>query len=241
MSQRSRREPVSSLAAEIRKPLRLGEVIAAAIRLFGARPMPFLALGGVVAATFLLIAVMPLVAFVGVVSVVFTVGFAVTTGLVEGDSVAASLRRVGPILPDLVVLALVVAVPFYFSSLFVILLIAGAAWLGLTAFAVPAATLEHDPDERPFGRAANGLREAVRLARVSYVHAFGVVAALVAVQLLFSVVLGVLLAGYADNGRFAAQALTQVVLAPFFFLGLVVLYHDQRARAEELVSGKASR
>ena len=71
------------------------------------------------------------------------------------------------------------------------------------------------------------------LARVAYLHAFGVAASLVLIQLVFSVVLSVALSAYADNPLFVAQALAQIVLAPFFFLGLTVLYFDQRARASE--------
>ena len=43
--------------------------------------------------------------------------------------------------------------------------------------------------------------------------------------------IGVSLIGFADNGGIAAAALVQLVLAPFFFLGLCVLYYEQRARA----------
>ena len=43
--------------------------------------------------------------------------------------------------------------------------------------------------------------------------------------------LAVGLVGFADNGRVIAAALVQVVLAPFFFIGLSVLYYEQRARA----------
>ena len=105
---------------------------------------------------------------------------------------------------------------------------------------MPVAVLDKPAEERFLANALNGMRETVRLSRVAYLHAFGVVAALVAVQIVFSIVLGLLLSGYADNSRLAAQALTQVVLAPFFFLGLSVLYFEQRARAAEIVSGKPS-
>jgi hypothetical protein len=37
--------------------------------------------------------------------------------------------------------------------------------------------------------------------------------------------------GFADNGQVIATALVQVVLAPFFFIGLSVLYYEQQARA----------
>ena len=207
--------------------------MAVAIRLFGARPIPYLAIGCVVAGTFLLLDVLSYLAFIAVISPVFVVTFAVIVGLVEGDSLTRAISRCAALVPDLLLLALVVAAPFYLSSLGFVLLIAGAAWLALTAFAIPEAVLVKPAEEGVFGRAVSGLQESVRLARAAFIHAFGTVAALVVVQIVFSIVLGLLLSGYADNSRFGAQALAQIVLAPFFFLGLTVLYFDQRARAGE--------
>jgi hypothetical protein len=57
------------------------------------------------------------------------------------------------------------------------------------------------------------------------------VAALIGVYLVIGILIGVALVGFADNGRLVAVALAQVVLAPLFFLGLSVLYYEQRARA----------
>jgi hypothetical protein len=39
------------------------------------------------------------------------------------------------------------------------------------------------------------------------------------------------LLGFAENGELASVLLAQVVLAPFFFIGLSVLYFEQTARA----------
>jgi hypothetical protein len=213
--------------------MRLGEVMAAAIRIFGERLWPFLVLGSVVAGAFLLFSVVPIAAFIALISIVFVVALAMTAALVDGASLEQAARRCLPLAPDLVLLALVVAVPFYVSSLFVVLLIAGAAWLALTGLAVPVAVLEKPAEERVLGRALHGLRRGFVLSRAAYLHAFGVIAALVLVQLLFSVLLSVALSAYADNPLFVAQALTQIVLAPFFFLGLTVLYFDQQARSGE--------
>jgi hypothetical protein len=38
------------------------------------------------------------------------------------------------------------------------------------------------------------------------------------------------LIGFAENGRVVAAAIAQVVLAPVFYLGLSVLYFEQRVR-----------
>ncbi len=51
------------------------------------------------------------------------------------------------------------------------------------------------------------------------------------IYVFFGQLLVALLRGFADNGGLAATALVQIVLAPFFFLGLSVLYFEQKARA----------
>ena len=56
-------------------------------------------------------------------------------------------------------------------------------------------------------------------------------AALVLVYVVLGNYLALALVGIADNGAVAAFLLVQVVLAPFFFIGLAVLYFEQRARA----------
>jgi hypothetical protein len=75
------------------------------------------------------------------------------------------------------------------------------------------------------------LERTLALAKVGYLHATGVCAALLIVNVVFGNLLGNLLVGVADNAGSVAAALVQVVLAPFFFLGLSVLYFEQRARA----------
>jgi hypothetical protein len=73
-------------------------------------------------------------------------------------------------------------------------------------------------------------RRTVALARADYLHSAGVVCALIVLYLLLGLLLASMLVSFAENGGLAALALVQVVLAPFFFLGLSVLYFDQRAR-----------
>ena len=59
------------------------------------------------------------------------------------------------------------------------------------------------------------------------------------INVVFNVLVAGLLIGLADNETRIAAALVQVVLAPFFFLGLSVLYFEQRARAA-VSSGRES-
>ncbi len=51
------------------------------------------------------------------------------------------------------------------------------------------------------------------------------------VYVLVGTILTTALVGFAESGAIAAMALVQAVLAPFFFIGLSVLYFEQRARA----------
>jgi hypothetical protein len=111
-----------------------------------------------------------------------------------------------------------------FSALATIFLLPAAAWLALVGLAVPAAVLER----RRFGSA---LRRGVQLGRVDYVHAFGAFAALVVIIIVTSLVLFLLLQGQADAARAAAGFLSVLVISPLLFLGGVLLYDDQTARA----------
>jgi hypothetical protein len=159
--------------------------------------------------------------------------FGTVARLVAGDGVAAALRATLTAVPVLLVLALVVAVPFYLSGFGLVLLVFSALWLGLTSFAIPAAMIEQ-PSAPGFGaRLTHALQRTTLLARVEYWHAVGVAAALIIIYVLIGIVLAVILDGAADLDQRWALAVAQVPLAPFFFIGLSVLYFDQRARALE--------
>lgn len=224
----------ASEAVEIDRPLRLGEVLAAGIRIFGNRPIPFLLVGCLEGLVLIAANAVHVVAGVGILAASFAVAFAVVTRLVAGDEQRQAWVAATRAVPILAVLAFVVAVPFYLGFIAgLILLLFSAAWLGLTAFAIPATMVEEPPLAGFAARMAYALRRTAVLARVEYLHAAGVAAALIVVYILFSVALAAALSGYADNSRLVAQALAQIVLAPFFFIGLSVLYFEQKARALE--------
>lgn len=228
-------------SSELDRPLRLGEVLASAVRLFGARPWPFIGLGAVEALAFLAASAVHWVPGVAILSLTFAFALAFVARIVAGDEVVLAGRRVAEAAPVLLALAFVVAVPFYLGFVLgLLLLVFAAGWLGLTAFAVPAAMLEPVSRQDWLGRVAHALGRTRALAAAEYVHAVAVSAVLLVVYVLVSVALAAALAGYADNSRLAAQALAQVVLAPYFFLGLTVLYFDQRARTIESL-GKPGR
>lgn len=224
---------VTTLDVEIRKPLRVGEVIAAAVRIYGSRAVEFLALGFLQGAALVATVWLPFVADLVVVALAFGFAFGAVVRLVVGDPFGAAIRRTLELAGVVGTLGLIVGMPFSFAASFLVFLIVAAAWLGLSAFAIPAAMVEDPGDPSFAGRVAAALRRTVELARIEYVHAFGVAAILIVITLLFGIVLALALFSFAENGRIVAVALSQIVLSPFFFIGLTVLYFDQQARAEQ--------
>lgn len=214
------------------RPLPLGELIAETIRLYGERPRAALGLGAVVAGAFLLARVVPTLLEVLVISLAFTAVYGAAARIVSGDSFAEAWAQVGVRAPALLILTFVVAVPFAIAVGYLFLLVLAVLWLALSGFSIPVAMLEREgAGDGIFGRIAYALDRSLRLARAEYLHAAGIVAALVITYVLFSVLIGAALVGFADNGKVVAAALVQLVLAPLFFLGLAVLYYEQRARA----------
>jgi hypothetical protein len=208
------------------RPLGLGELLAETVRLYGERVAAALGIGAVLAvAIAVAFSTHPLVDLV-LLSLAFTACYAAASRLAAGDAFAEAWAQVAVRAPVLLPLTLVVPVPIAITLRYLGIfgLVPFAAWIGLVGFSIPIAMLERA-----------GLRGALlgslTLARKEYLHAVGVSAALVLANLLVAIVLAGLLASFADNGGVAATALAQLVLAPFFFLGLSVLYFEQRARA----------
>jgi hypothetical protein len=214
------------------RPLPLGELISEAIRIYSQRPWAAIGLGLVTGGAYLLAALTPDLVDVLVLALAFTASYGAAARLVSGDTFAEAWAQVGLRTPVLVVLTFVVAVPAVIALTYLFLLVIGALWLALMGFSVAVAMLERDPDVRnSLDRIAYSLLRSIRLARAEYLHVLGVIAALIVINLVLTVALGVALAGFADAGRMVAVALAQIALAPFFFLGLSVLYFEQRARA----------
>lgn len=215
-----------SSALEIDKPLRLSELLGAAIRLYGQRPLVFFAIGLIQAGAFVAAQALPLGGGLAVVSLAFVFAFAIVTRVVSGDRLGTALAATARALPSLVLLAVVVGVPFTLGSSVILLWIVAVLWLALTAFAIPVLMLEREG-------IAMSLRRTIDLARIEFLHALGVTAALFLIDLVIGILLARALSGYADQTQIAAIALTQLVLSPFFFLGLTVLYFEQQARARK--------
>jgi hypothetical protein len=210
----------------------LGELLSETVRIYTARPWAAIGLGVVEGGAFLLTRATPDLLDALVLAAAFAIIYGAAARLVSGDTFMEAWAQVGLRAPTLVVLTFVVAVPAVIALQYLFLLVIGALWLALVGFSIPVAMLERDPEvTNPFDRIAYSLLRSIRLARAEYLHALGVIAALLMIYLLIGIVLGVALVGFADNGEVIAAALVQVVLAPFFFLGLSILYFEQRARA----------
>jgi hypothetical protein len=220
------------VSVTVERPLGLSELLAATVHLYGSRFTAALGLGIPVAGAFLATLATPTVLDIIIVAFAFTATYAAAARVAAGDRLLEAWAQAGLRLPILLVLTVVVAVPFALAVGQLFLLVVAVAWLALTGFSIPVAMLESDAETTSwFGRLSYALSRSVWLARVEYLHAVGIAAALVMVEIVLGIILATTLVGFADNDRTAAIAITQIVLAPFFFLGLSVLYFEQKARA----------
>jgi hypothetical protein len=214
------------------RPLKLGELLAETVSIYGDRLRAAIGLGLIYAGGLLLAGIVHVAVYYVVAAIMFTTASGVAVRLVAGDTFREAWAQVLVRFPVILLLAAVVGLPFALAGYLSLLFILVAFWLGLTVFAVPAAMVEQTrASGGPFQVVTYALERTLALAKVDYLHATGVVAALLIVNVLFGVLLAGLLIGFADNATAVAVALVQVVLAPFFYLGLAVLYFEQRSRA----------
>ena len=209
----------------------LGEVFAETIRAYGARIWFAFGLGAGVAAGISLAAVVDnLLGKLAIFTWMFAALFALAVRYIEGDTVGEAVRRVGARSPVLLVLGLVVTLPLAVGVFDPLIGLVAAFWLGLVSFAIPVAVVE-DAEGGFSSRVAYALRRSYEISKASYLHAVGVVAAFVIVFGLFGNILLDALRSFGDNGYIAAFLIAQGFLVPFLFLGLSVLFFEQRSRA----------
>jgi hypothetical protein len=202
----------------------VGQLVAEAIRLYGARFWPSLALGigpgllGIAAAE-----------LHGAVRVVIVVGIG---PLVLASSYAGAVALVRPIGRGRYVAVALAAgylafLPICVSRLWIFpgIYLVALAWLALVGLAVPAALVER----RGY---ADALRRGVQLARADYIHALGSLATLAITIFLTGLVVFFSIREGSGQALRIAAVLALVVLAPVFVLGAAVLYVDQAARVE---------
>jgi hypothetical protein len=217
----------------IDRPLKLGDIFAETVRVYGDRIWSVAGIGVFLAGSLLAaIVIGHVVAFIVIVALAFTAAYAVSSRVVVGDPATEAWAQVGLRLPVLLALTVIVSVPFVLGRVDPILLLFGVAWLAFVGLSIPVAMLERDPDQNAwYGSISFSINRATALARAEYLHVLGVMAAFVGVYLLLGPLLAILLTGFADNGSTVATVIANGVLGPFFFLGLSLLYFEQKARA----------
>lgn len=202
----------------------MGQLVAEAIRLYGARFWPSLALGigpallGIAAADLdgaarvaVVLGAGPLVlasSYAGAVALVRPIG----RGRYVGVALAVGFLAFLPIC---------VSRLWIFPGIYLLAL----GWLALVGLAVPAALVER----RGY---ADALRRGVQLARADYVHALGSLATLAITIFLTGLVIFFAIREGSGQALRIAAVLALLVLAPIFVLGAAVLYVDQAARVE---------
>ena len=202
----------------------VGQLVAEALRLYGARFWPSLALG--IGPALLLVAAAELdgvdryIVVLGVGPFVLAASYAGAVALVlpiERGHYAAVALAVGYV----AFLPVCVARLWVFGGIYPLAL----AWLALVCLAVPAALVEH----RGY---ADALRRGVELARADYIHALGSIVTLAITIVLTGLVMFFAIREGSGQALQVAAILASVVLAPVFVLGAAVLYVDQAARVE---------
>jgi hypothetical protein len=206
----------------------VGQLVAEAVRFYGSRFWPSLALG--IPPAILAVALAPLDRIERLVVVVTAGSLLVTASYVAAFALVAG-RRPGS-LPLAYAAGVLVFAPV--PVLATAFILPGLAWLALFGFAVPAVLLE----ERGF-RAA--FRRGIELARADYVHALGSLATLVIVVFLCQGVLFFLLRGTGEAAIVVAGFLASLVISPVLFLGSALLYYDQAARVRSSSDGALPR
>jgi hypothetical protein len=207
----------------------VGQVIAEALKLYGSRFLPALALGLPLAIADQLtglalggrfnvddVAVEEQVLVYLALAPVFAAAYAAASAVVAQTRPDAATYVRAVAVGTLLFVPAALLIP-WFS-------IAAVLWLALVGLAVPIVIVERK-------RSFEAVRRGVRLARADYVHVAGGIAALVIVFWVAWAMLVLLLRSQADNTVRIAVFLADVVLSPVIFLGAALLYFDQEARS----------
>jgi hypothetical protein len=211
----------------------VGQLVAEAIRLYGSRFWPSLALG--VGPALILVAAAELEGAART-AVVLGAGPVVLASSYAGA--VAVLRPIGRGRNVAVALAAgsIAFLPVCVSRLWIFpgIYLLSLAWLALVMLAVPAALVER----RGY---ADALRRGIQLAKADYIHALGSLATLAITIVLTGLVMFFALREASGQAQRVAAVLTFLVLAPLFVLGAAILYVDQEARVESGTPAKRRR
>jgi hypothetical protein len=199
----------------------VGQVVAEAIRLYGRRFWPSLALGVPIG---IFGALLPVLGGGTEEAVSLAVGGPlVTLSYVAASVIAAGRPAERRRLVTAFVAGLIAFLPFPVLVYFYVL--PAIAWLALVGLCVPAAVIEG-------GGILNALRRGYRLGRADYVHSLGSMATLGIAFYLSTRVMAVAINAGSGQAADIARPLAEGVLWPVVVLGSGLLYFDQAARLE---------
>jgi hypothetical protein len=202
----------------------VGQLVAEAVRLYGARFWPSLALG--IGPALLGIAAAELEGAVRDVIVLGAGPFVLAASYAGAVALVRPIGR-GRYVAVALAVGFVAFLPVCVSRLWIFpgIYLVALAWLALVGLAVPAALVER----RGY---ADALRRGVQLARADYVHAVGSLATLAITIFLTGLVVFFAIREGSGQALRIAAVLALLILAPVFVLGAAILYVDQAARVE---------
>ncbi len=218
---------------EVTEPLGAGEVLGAALREYGRHPLTYVSIGAVEAlaglSTYAAFGI-PTVVGLAIVAVAFVACFAATVSVASGWSRHEALIRMQAAAPALAGLVLIVGVPATLGRIDAVLTLLAIVWLSITSFAVPIVMREQRDERVGWRGMLVALRRSFGLAQAAFMHAVLVVFILYAVTVLITSLLAGALDNWGDQGELAAFVISRAVLVPIVFIGLAMLYLNQRAR-----------
>ena len=219
---------------EVSEPLGAAEVLASAFREYGRRPVTYVAIGAVEALAGLTTysgSGIPLIVGVLIVGAAFIACFAATVTVSSGWSRADSMGRLRNAAVAFVGLALIVGLPATLGRIDAIFTLLAIIWLSLTSFAVPIVVLEQRKGKRVgLYSMLVALKRSLAMSQIAFLHALVVVLILYVVTVLITSLLAGALGNFGDQTELAAFVISRAVLVPIVFIGLTVLYLDQRTR-----------
>lgn len=220
---------------EVDEPLGAGEVLATTLREYGRRPVVYVTIGLIEALSTLTThsgSGIPRVVGLAVVAVAFVVCFAAAVCVSSGWTLAEARSRIWNAAPALAALVLFIGVPQTLGRIDVFFIMVAILWLSMTSSTLPIVMLEQrDGVAVKLPGMFIALRRALSLAQPAFFHSLSVVFILFLATVLITGLLGASLSSFGDQSEFAALVISRAVLVPVVFIGLVVLYLDQSARA----------
>ena len=228
---------MASMSAErldVTEPLGAGEVLASTFREYGRRPLTYVAIGTVEALAGLTTysgSGIPLIGGVVIVGVAFVVCFAAAVSVSSGWSRHESLQRLRNGAAALAGLTLIVGLPATLGRIDAIFTLLAILWLALTSFSVPIIMREQREGRRVgLHGMLVALKRSMTMSQTAFLHALAVVLILYVVTVLITSLLAGALGNFGDQTELAAFVISRAVLVPIVFIGLAVLYFDQRTR-----------